>query len=90
MQSCKEPIERSGVVVDRDTNEPIEGVSIDIYMKYQKRDSLQQKIITDKNGHFTITEKRDINEMFQLEKVGYIGHVNSLKIKDDTIRMEKN
>lgn len=89
LASCKEPIERSGVVVDGDTQQPIEGVEIDIYMKYQKRDSLKQDVITDKNGHFTISEKHDIDQMFQLRKPGYIGFVSSLKAKGDTIRMEK-
>ncbi|MFY0674638.1 MAG: hypothetical protein JXQ87_14660 [Bacteroidia bacterium] len=76
------------VVVDSETNKPVEGVEIDIYMKTQKRDSLKQDIFTDENGNFTILEKRDADQMFQLIKAGYIGHVNTLNIKGDTIKLE--
>ena len=89
LSSCQEPFGRSGVVIDRDTNEPIEGVEIDIYMKAQVRDSLKQNVFTDKNGHFSISEKRDADQLFQLWKKGYIGHVNSLKNVGDTFMMEK-
>ena len=86
---CNPDIERSGYVVDKETLEPIENVSIDIYMKHQKRDSLQQKVFTNYEGYFSISEKRGENQMFQLYKEGYIGFVNSLSVKMDTIKLEK-
>ncbi|MGB0431283.1 MAG: hypothetical protein ACPGLV_12480 [Bacteroidia bacterium] len=89
LTNSQNSIERSGVVVDKETNEPIEGVEIDIYMKTQKRDSLKQEVLTDKKGRFRINEKRDEDLMFQLRKAGYIGFVNSLEIEGDSVRMEK-
>jgi 5-hydroxyisourate hydrolase-like protein (transthyretin family) len=77
------------VVVDSDTNKPLEGVEIDIYMKTQKRDSLKKNVITDENGYFLITEKRDTTQLFQLKKAGYLGLVNSLNTKGDTIKLER-
>ena len=85
--SCTEPFERSGIVVDRITRQPIEGVSIDIYMKGQRRDSLKEKVFTDKNGYFITKEKRDADESFLFMKKGYIGYTSSLSAKNDTIDM---
>ncbi len=89
MIGCTEKIERSGIVVDRNTNEPLEGVSIDLYLKYQRRDSLKDNVFTDEKGYFYITEKIDEDELFQLRMDGYIGHVSSLSIENDTIKLER-
>ncbi|MCR9289601.1 MAG: carboxypeptidase-like regulatory domain-containing protein [Bacteroidetes bacterium] len=89
LAGCNHPIERSGIVVDRQTKEPLQGVTIDIYLKTQRRDSLKEKVFTDSNGHFYIREKRDEDLLFLLQKNGYIGHVNSLSIINDTIKLER-
>ena len=89
MVACTEKIERRGVVVDQSTNKPLMGISIEIYLKYQRRDSLKEKVVTDKNGRFYIKEKIDKEQLFQLRKDGYIGHVNSLSIEHNTILLER-
>ena len=90
MVGCTQKIERSGIVVDRETNLPIAGVSIDFYLKHQTRDSLKQKVVTDQKGHFYISEKVNETQLFQVYKEGYIGHVNSLAVKNDTITLERD
>lgn len=87
--TCKQDINRSGVVVDSATQQPISGVSVEIYLKNQVKDSLQSKVITDENGRFSIAEKRPSDQMFILEKGGFISHVSTLEKQGDTIRMEK-
>lgn len=87
--ACKQDINRSGVVVDSATQQPISGVSVEIYLKNQVKDSLQSKVITDENGRFSIAEKRPSDQMFILEKGGFISHVSTLEKQGDTIRMEK-
>lgn len=87
---CDKKIERSGVVVDNLTHEPIPGVSIEVYLKNQRRDSLQKKIFTDLNGYFHITEKRSKGLLFQLNKYGYISHVSPLSVENDTIELERS
>lgn len=87
---CDQKIERSGVVVDELTNEPIPEVSIEIYLKNQRRDSLIKKVFTDRNGYFRITEKRSKGLLFELNKIGYISHVNSLSVENDTIELERS
>jgi 5-hydroxyisourate hydrolase-like protein (transthyretin family) len=87
--ACKQQSIRSGIVVDSESGRPIPGVSVEIYMKDQVKDSLQTKVVTDDNGLFTTGEKRPANQMFILEKGGYISYVSSLPKKGDTIRMEK-
>lgn len=89
LSGCGKKIERKGVVVDELTNEPLEGVTIDIYMKSQKRDSLKEKVYTDNNGYFFMDEKRSTGQSFLIYKEGYIGHVSSLTVENDTIRLEK-
>lgn len=86
---CTQKIERRGIVVDRDTNEPLKDVAIEIYMKHQRGDSLKEKVSTDKNGHFYIGEKRDKDLLFELSKSGYISFVSSLSDENDTIELEK-
>ena len=87
--SCNNPIERSGIIIDRETFKPLQNVSIDIYMKTQKRDSLKEKVFTDSNGHFFIREKRNKDQLFLVQKDGYISYTNSLSIGNDTIKLEK-
>jgi hypothetical protein len=87
MLSCQSKFERSGVVVDDITGEPVAGVTVEIYMKNQVKDSLQSKVSSRKDGTFRISEKRPKDQLFLLEKSGYISHVSSLP--DDTIRMLK-
>ena len=90
MVGCTEKIERSGIVVDRNTNEPVKGVSIEIYLKHQRRDSLKEKVITDKRGQFYISERIDKEELFELRKDGYIGFVSTLSIENGTIKLERD
>jgi hypothetical protein len=87
--SCSNPIERSGYVIDEDSMQPLEGVSVDIYMKHQRRDSLQEKVFTDSNGYFFVAEKRDDDILFLMYKYGYIGYTSSLKVANDTILFER-
>lgn len=88
--ACTTKIERSGVVVDHGTNEPLEGVLIDIYLKHQRRDSLKEKVYTDHKGHFYIREKWSEGSLFELHKSGYISHVNTLSTENDTIKLERH
>lgn len=89
LAGCHQQIERSGTVVDRETNEAISGAEIDIYLRYQTGDSLKQKVFTDKYGRFFISEKRNEGLLFDVQKEGYIGFVSSLAEAGDTIRLEK-
>ncbi len=88
LSGCDEEITRSGVVIDSQTGKPVEGVSIDVYLKYQKRDSLLNKVLTDQNGKFFISEKKSEGLLFLLDKEGYTGFVSSLSKANDTIRLE--
>lgn len=87
---CNNPIERSGIVIDKQTKEPLQNVSIEIYLKTQRRDSLNEKVFTDRNGHFHIREERDEGQLFILQKSGYISHTNSLSTVNDTIKLERD
>lgn len=86
---CTEPFERSGYVIDKTNKEPLPGVSVEIYMKYQIRDSLNEKVFTDGNGYFHIKEKRDKKTLFDVYKPGYIGFVSALPLINDTIYLER-
>lgn len=90
MVGCENKIERSGIVVDQQSNEPLENVSIEIYLKHQSRDSLVEKVFTDHKGYFFIGEKRDRDLLFELRKSGYIDFVSSLSVANDTIRLERD
>ncbi len=85
---CTTKIERSGFVLDAVSKEPIEGVSVEIYMKYQRKDSLAQKVLTDANGYFYIKEKRNDNQLFAVRKKGYIGYISALSVPEDTVFLE--
>ncbi len=89
LSGCNNPIERKGIVVDRQTNAPLQDVSIEIYLSVQRRDSLKEKVFTDSKGHFHIKEKRDDDQLFVLRKSGYIGHTSSLSNANDTIELER-
>ena len=86
---CNDPIERTGTVVDRDTGEPLEGVSIEIHLGFIKRDTLSEKVFTDENGYFHVSQLEDSDKLFEVRKEGYIGFVNALSQPNDTIRLEK-
>lgn len=90
ISGCENAFERNGYVVDKATRLPLEGVSVDIYLKAQAKDSLKEKVLTDQNGYFHITEKRSKHTTFLLEKTGYTGYVSSLADKQDTVFLEKN
>ncbi|MFN3315183.1 MAG: hypothetical protein ACK40K_00055 [Raineya sp.] len=89
LASCQNSFERKGVVLDKQTQKPIEGVSVEIYMKTQRRDSLKEKVLTDKQGYFWVKENIKADKLFVLEKEGYIGFVSSLEKPNDTIFLEK-
>jgi len=89
LAGCNNQIERKGVVIDKVTKEPMQNVSIDIYMKSQKRDSLKDDVFTDSIGHYHIKEKREVDQLFLVYKTGYVGFTSSLSILNDTIRMER-
>lgn len=88
--SCTSKIERKGIVVDSGTNKPIENVTIDIYLRHLKNDSLQEKAITDEKGYFHITEKRSKDLLFDIEKEGYISFVSTISRGNDTIKLERS
>ncbi len=89
LASCQNSFERKGIVVDAQTKKPIEGASVDIYMKTQKRDSLKEKVFTDNTGYFFVEEKRKKEQLFIIEKEGYMGFVSSLTKPNDTILLER-
>lgn len=88
LTSCSDPIERSGVVIDATTHYPIEGASIEIYLKEQTKDSLQNKVFTDEKGCFSISEKKDSELLFSINKDGYKGFVGTLSNANDTVLLE--
>lgn len=82
--------ERSGVVIDKETGEPLEGVRIENYRAFSNRElALHPEVTTDKNGHFHIKQKINENTQFSLDLEGYIGYVSELPKQGDTIRLEK-
>jgi hypothetical protein len=85
---CDTKIERSGYVVDDLTNKPLKDVSIEVYLKNQRKDSLTEKVFTNSEGYFQISEKRSKELLFELSKQGYISHVGTLSVLPDTIRLE--
>ena len=86
---CTEVFERSGIVVEEESNAPLEGVSIELYLKEQKGDSLTSKVFTDNNGHFYISETHNKDRLFQLSKPGFIDYVGTLSANNDTIKLER-
>lgn len=83
-------IERSGVVIDKETGIPLEGVKIENYRAFSNRElALNPAITTDKNGHFHIKHKINENTQFSLDLEGYIGYVSELSKQGDTIKLEK-
>lgn len=87
--ACKRESIRSGVVVDSKTGQPLSDVTVEIYLKNQVKDSLGIRVATDDRGLFSTKEKRPTEQMFILEKGGYISHVGTLDKEGDTVRMEK-
>lgn len=86
---CAEPFERIGRVIEEGSGQPVQGLSVDIYMKTQVRDSLQEEVFTDSRGYFQVKEKRSSKTLFLLSKPGYIGFTSSLPLQNDTIYLEK-
>lgn len=83
-------IERSGVVLDKETGEPLEGVRIENYRAFSNRKlALNPEVTTDKNGYFHIKQKINESTQFSLDLEGYIGYVSELPKQVDTIRLEK-
>lgn len=82
--------ERSGVVIDKETGEPLEGVRIENYRAFSNRElALHPGVTTGKNGYFHINQKINENTQFSLDLEGYIGYVSELPKQGDTIRLEK-
>lgn len=82
--------ERSGVVIDKETSKPLEGVKIENYRAFSNRElALNPEVTTDKNGYFHIKQKINENTLFSLDLDGYYGFVNKLPKQGDTIRLEK-
>ena len=87
---CDKKIERSGYVVDEQTNEPLQNVVIrKIYYRDQTKDSLWEKILTDQNGYFYFGEKRSKRQLFVLSKSGYVNFRSFLTVENDTIKLER-
>lgn len=86
---CNNAIERSGYVLDNTTRLPLEGVSVDIDMKAQRKDSLAVPVFTNEKGYFHIQEKRGKDIQFLVYKEGYIGFTSALSVPNDTIYLEK-
>ncbi len=82
--------ERSGVVIDKETGEPLAGVQIENYRAFaDDKLALNPKVVTDKNGHFHIKQKINIKTLFSLDLEGYYGYVSRLPKQGDTIKLEK-
>ncbi len=83
-------IERSGVVIDKETGKPLEGVRIENYRAFSNSEfALNPAITTDKNGYFHSKQQINENTQFSLDLEGYIGYVSKLPKQGDTIRLEK-
>jgi|GEM_PF-5009552 len=82
--------ERSGVVIDKETGKPLEGVRIENYRAFSNSEfALNPAITTDKNGYFHIKQKINENTQFSLDLESYIGYVSELSKQGDTIKLEK-
>ncbi len=83
-------IERSGVVIDKETGKPLEGVPIERHSGYMDdKLALNPKVVTDKNGHFSIKQKISKNALFVFSLEGYYGYTSSLQKQGDTIKLER-
>lgn len=87
--SCSPKTERKGVVIDRQTRQPLAGVAIELYRSSVTGDTLRQKVVTDSNGRFHIQEARSAGTTFLLSKEGYIDLTSSLPAGTDTVEMER-
>lgn len=82
--------ERSGVVIDQETGEPLAGVRIEYYRAFtDDKLALNPKVVTDKNGYFHIRQKINENTLFSLDLEGYYSYVSELSKQGDTIKLEK-
>lgn len=83
-------IERSGVVIDKETGKPLEGVPIELHSGYiNDKLILNPKVVTDKDGHFSIKQKISKNALFVFSLEGYYGYTSSLQKQGDTIKLER-
>lgn len=87
---CTSRTERSGVVVDQRTRQPLPGVSVAVYLGHITHDTLQLQVVTDSSGYFFIPEKRSSDQLFALSLEGYIGYVSTLPTAGDTLLLEPN
>ena len=86
---CDKKIERSGYVVDEQTNEPLQNVIIKkIHYRDQTKDTLREKILTDQNGYFYFGERSN-KQLFVLSKSGYVNFSSFLTVENDTIKLER-
>ena len=86
---CDEKIERSGIVVDQQTHEPLQDVLIEIMYKQHTKDSLNEKVLTDQNGYFFISERKSKKQLYELSKSGYVKLRSFLTVKNDTTELER-
>jgi len=86
---CDEKIERSGIVVDQQTHEPLQDVLIEIMFKQKTKDSLNEKVLTDQNGYFFISERKSKKQLYELSKSGYVKLSSFLTVKNDTTELER-
>lgn len=86
---CDEKIERSGIIVDQQTHEPLQDVLIEIMYKQHTKDSLNEKVLTDQNGYFFISERKSKKQLYELSKSGYVNLRSFLIVKNDTTELER-
>jgi hypothetical protein len=52
--SCQKTISGNGVVMDKDSGLPLQGVSIDAYLEHPSPDTYQMRTETDSNGVYFV------------------------------------
>ncbi|WP_338764876.1 hypothetical protein WAF17_00515 [Bernardetia sp. ABR2-2B] len=84
---CDCHTEANGIVVDRITNQPLEGVQVSIYLSTIHKDSLKNPVFTDKNGAYNLSHDYCTDYMIDFHKEGYVGWVTSVK-ENDSVFLE--
>jgi len=87
---CNTISERSGVVLDRETEKPIEGVSVEIHLGHLKNNELKNEVVTNKNGEFEIKEERGADVLFSFVKEGYIVFTTTITEPGQEILLERD
>lgn len=85
--SCDCHRKGNGIVIDRQTNQPLENVEVKIYLASIHKDSLQNPVFTDKNGKYKFVHNYCKDYMINFHKEGYNSFVTSIK-ENDTIYLE--